>query len=244
LIYTAAAQTVAANLTQAASGQFTPQPPSTQAPVIDLPPATATSQPATQQPATQQPQPEQPTATSVPPTSLPLPTATQAPPTATAVPCDRASFVASGETYKDGTEVIAGTTFVKTWRLRNNGSCTWNSSYSLVFINGDAMGAPASVQLTTGTVAPGQEIDVSVTMRAPETPKEYTGNWKLRNGSGLVFGLGSDAGSSFWVKIKSVSPFTPTPSITPTPAAVVYYNFMDKASDAEWRNGTEKLPWG
>ena len=32
---------------------------------------------------------------------------------------------------------------------------------------GDAMGAPASQQLTTGTVAPGQSIDVSVNLTAP-----------------------------------------------------------------------------
>jgi hypothetical protein len=242
LIYTAAAQTVAANLTQVASGQFTPQPPATQAP-IDSPAATATS-PVQVQPTQSEVQPAQPTATAVLTTQPPAPIATQAPPTATAIPCDRASFVTAGETYKDGTEVVAGQTFVKTWRLRNTGSCTWNSSYSVVFVSGDAMSAPAAVQLTSGTVAPGQEIDISITMRAPEIPKEYTGNWKLRNGSGVVFGLGANASSNFWVKIKSVSPFTPTPTITPTPAAVVYYNFMDKAIDAEWRNGTDKLPWG
>ena len=34
----------------------------------------------------------------------------------------------------DNTEIAAGTTFVKTWRLKNNGSCTWTSGYSRVFL--------------------------------------------------------------------------------------------------------------
>jgi hypothetical protein len=239
LIHTAAAQTVAANLTQAASGQFTPQPTSTDVPASQPPVATATEVP----PLVVQPT-SQPTAAIVPPTSAPLPTATQAPPTATPIPCDRASFVPAGETYKDGTEVVAGTTFVKTWRLKNTGSCTWNSGYSVVFVSGDALGAPAAIQLTNGTIAPNQEVDVSVTMKAPDVAKEYTGNWKLRNSSGLIFGIGANAQSHFWVKIKVVSPFTPTPTLSPTPVAVLQYDFMDKAPSAEWRNASKLLPWG
>jgi hypothetical protein len=237
LIHTAAAETVVARLTEAASGQSTPVPAATSEPGSQQPVQTATDVPA-QPTATTAP------ATQAPATQAPLPTATQAPPTPTPIPCDRASFVTAGETYKDGTELAPGTTFVKTWRLKNTGSCTWNSAYSLVFISGDAMGAPASVQLTTGTVAPGQEVDVSVTMKAPDTPKEYTGNWKLRNSAGTIFGIGTNAQSAFWVKIKVVSPVTPTPTVSPTPAAVVMYNFMDKAPSAEWRNASQALPWG
>lgn len=238
VIHTAAAQTVVARLTEAASGQ----PPATDFPVNEQPVQTATSEPGipTATPTeVQVVQPATPT-----PTQQTGPTATQAPPTPTPIPCDRAAFVSAGETYKDGAEMVPGTTFIKTWRLKNNGSCTWNSAYSLVFINGDSLGAPASVQLTTGTVAPGQEIDVSVTMKAPDTPKEYTGNWKLRNASGVIFGIGVNAQSPFWVNIKVVSPVTPTPTLSPTPTAVVMYNFTERAPSAEWRNGSKALPWG
>jgi hypothetical protein len=239
-IGTAAAATVSANLTQVAGGVLTtPTPPATPTETQPGFPPVMT--------ATQNSQP--PAATSTPPDSQPLPTstqspptATQAPPTATAVPCDRASFVPEGETYKDGAEVAPGTTFVKTWRLRNSGSCTWNASYSVVFISGDAMGAPASVQLTTGSVAPGQVVDVSVTMRAPETPKDYAGYWKLRNPQGVVFGLGANADASFWVKVNVVSPATPTP--TPRTSGHVAFNFVTQGPNAQWRNGTDALPWG
>jgi hypothetical protein len=217
LAYTSVAQTVEAQLTQVAIATQLVAP--TQSPVPVLPTATATA---------------------VLPTNTPLPpTATAVPPTATdiPVPCDRASFV-EDITYPDNKEVDAGTTFVKTWRLRNNGSCTWNSSYALVFDRGDAMNGPASAQLTTGTVAPGQVIDVSVTLKAPTTPGTYQGYWMLRNGAGAIFGIGGDSRSSFWVKVKVINPATATPSTS------VAFDFVSKGPNAEWHNGSTIIPWG
>lgn len=182
------------------------------------------------------PTPIPPTNTPVPPTPIPP---TPVPPTATSttVPCDRAKLVADVN-YPDGTDVIPGTTFVKIWRLRNNGSCTWNSSYALVFVSGDAMGGPAAQQLTTGTVAPGQEIDISVTLKAPENPKVYRGNWKLRNSSGITFGLGDDASKSFWVEIEVIKPETPTP------IANIVFDLLVQAPNAQWKNATQNIPFG
>ena len=79
----------------------------------------------------------------------------------------------------DNTEIATGATFVKTWRLKNNGSCTWTSGYTMYFYNGDAMSGPASAQLTNGTVPPGSTIDISVTLIAPTTPGTYKGNWRI-----------------------------------------------------------------
>ena len=219
---TAIAATVIAQiqLTQAASG--------TQV----LPPTSTSTLPAVQ--PTNTPVPPTPipaTSTAVPPTPVP-PTATKS-----QIPCDRALFV-DDVNYPDGTDVAPGTQFVKTWRLKNNGTCTWNSSYSVVFVSGDAMGGLAAQPLTTGTVAPGQEIDISVALKAPETPKTYTGNWKLRNGASILFGLGEDASKTFFVKIDVVVP------MTPTPVANIVFDLLAQAKNAEWRNATDDLPFG
>ncbi len=222
LIYTAAAQTVQAQLTQAAVG--TPVVAPTQLFVTPVVPTTVPPTAVILPSNTPQP-------TAIPPTPIP-PTSTQVP-----VPCDRGNFV-TDVTYPDNTEVAAGATFVKTWRLRNNGSCTWNSGYSLVFDSGDAMNGPASTQLTTGTVPPGQEIDVSVTLKAPDTAKTYQGFWKLRNGSGAVFGIGANAQTAFWVKVKVINP------VTPTPVASITFDLISKAASAEWRNDAGTIPWG
>jgi Ig-like domain from next to BRCA1 gene len=130
---------------------------------------------------------------------------------------------------------------VKTWRLKNNGSCTWTSGYAVVFYNGDAMSGPPSAPITNGTVPPGSTIDVSVSLVAPITPGTYKGNWRLRNSAGSVFGIGANADQSFWVQIKSVAP-TPTPA--PTSAYTLSYDFVARGPDAAWRNGSNTIPWG
>lgn len=170
-IFTAAAQTVEAQLTQSA--------------LINPPTATETPPP--------------PTDTPLAATDTPLPTATNTA-SPTPLPCNAARFV-TDVNYPDGTTVTANTTFTKTWRLQNVGSCTWTSGYKLVFDHGDSMNAPAETTLTTGTVPPGATVDISVELKAPSTPGTYKGYFKLRSPEGIVFGLGASAQNPFWVEI-------------------------------------------
>jgi hypothetical protein len=177
---TAVAQTVAALIQQSTPG-------TTATPI----PVTATATPI---PATNTPVPATPAAATATPGSSPSQV------------CDNGQFIS--ETIPDGSIEAPGASFVKTWRLKNIGTCAWTSSYNVVFVNGNAMGAPSAVPLT-GNVAPGQEVDLAIPMQAPATPGNYTGNWTLRNASGVLFGLGSTNGP-FWIKIS-----VPTPSVTP-----------------------------
>jgi hypothetical protein len=121
--------------------------------------------------------------------------------TATSLPCNQISFV-SDVTYPDNTAVLLNQGFTKTWRLKNTGSCTWTSGYQLVFDSGDQMGGNASQQLTNGTVAPGQNIDVSVNLTAPGSAGTFKGNWRLREPGGALFGLST---GPFWVQIQAVA---------------------------------------
>jgi hypothetical protein len=195
-------------------------------PTGSTPPASEVP-PAGDQPTTTPPEPpvELPTTaalpTEEPPTATASPTATVTP---AAIPCDRAGFV-SDVTVPDGTDFAPGATVTKTWRLRNDGSCTWTSGYALVFDHGDSMGAPASQQLTTGTVAPGQTIDVTVTLTAPAAEGTYRGYFQLRNPSGVVFGIGASADVAFWVEIEVIPPgITLVLHLTPMIAIVFPYS--------------------
>jgi len=196
---TAAASTIVAmsvQLTQM-SAAFTQQPQATLA-------ATQTGQ-ATAVETTDTPMPTdtpEATDTQVPPTasltpvsSIPSVLITQLAP----LPCNRFDFV-SDITIGDYTNFNPGTTFTKTWRLRNSGTCTWDNSYSLVYDSGYSMSGPSSVAIP-GTVAPGQLVDVSVTLRAPSNTGTYRGFWKLQNASGVRFGYGFNAASAIWVLI-------------------------------------------
>ena len=141
------------------------------------------------------------------PTSLP-PTVTQ-PPTIAPIPCNAAAYV-EDVSYPDGTQVTVGQTFTKTWRFKNVGSCAWNSSYQLFFQHGDLMGGLANLPLTNSVINPGQTVDISVNLTAPNSAGTHRGYWMMRDPNSNLFGLKSGA---FWVEIQSV-PMTPTPTQT------------------------------
>ncbi|MBI3739709.1 MAG: hypothetical protein HY258_11730, partial [Chloroflexi bacterium] len=81
-----------------------------------------------------------PTFTSVPGPFPTVPLPTFAPPTlpppATATSnCDNAQFI-TDVTYPDNTVIAPSTSFTKTWRLKNIGTCSWTPSYAVVFFSG------------------------------------------------------------------------------------------------------------
>ncbi len=112
--------------------------------------------------------------------------------------CDQAAFVA--ETIPDGSKFNPSREFVKTWTLRNSGTCTWDANYNIIFTDGVSMGAPASKHLTSGTVAPGETIEIALSLKAPISAGKHRGDFKLRNADGILFGIGEKDGP-FWVEI-------------------------------------------
>jgi len=103
-------------------------------------------------------------------------------------------------TFPDGSIVSPGNSFIKTWRIKNVGTCTWNSEYALVFESGDAMSGPAYQQLTDIHIPPGETLDISVQLTAPDKPGIYRGDWKFRGPYGDIFGLST--GNPIWVEVK------------------------------------------
>jgi len=99
--------------------------------------------------------------------------------------CLGASYVAD-VTIPDNTQLDNGEEFEKTWRVRNSGTCAWPENTVLAFAGQTQMGAPDSVEV--GALEPGQEIDVSVTMKAPDEPGRYTGIWQMKTGD-TFFGV-------------------------------------------------------
>lgn len=167
-----------------------------------------------------------PTNTPLPPTVTPVPPTPT--PTATVVACNAAQFVGD-VTIPDGSTLAPGSTFVKTWRLKNVGSCTWTTDYDLVFVKNNSMNGPADVNLL-GNVAPGEVIDVSVTLKAPSSDGKYRGDWKLRTASGVLFGVGK-SDTTFYVDIKVSAPQSKYP-----------LDFIASMCNASWTSGAGSLP--
>ena len=145
-----------------------------------------------------------------------------------AVICDRAGYV-KDVTVPDGTAINSGTHFTKTWRLTNTGACTWTSDYDVVFFTGDKIGGPSSFSLDD-TVRPGETVDISVDLTAPNNLGTYAGYWKLRNAGDVPFGIGPWAQDPFWVNIKVLAPISGN------------YNIADNFCDLEWSSGAGILP--
>lgn len=199
-LYTAAAQTLEGMSTQAVATQYTSTP--------TLSISELTASPTTF-----------PTFTIVPPisTSTPVPVSR----------CDAAEFVGD-VTYPDGSTIPLGSAFTKIWRLKNTGTCTWTTSYAFVYVAGDRLGAPSTVSMPTN-VGPGQTVDLAVNLIAPDLGGHYSGYWKLRNSSNVLFGIGPQADSNFFVVI-NVTGYT-----------ITGYDFLTEYCSANWQNDARDL---
>jgi len=188
-----------------------------------------------------------PTVTGTPPTTTP--TSNAPAPTSTVAPssCDKAQFIAD-VTVPDGTTFAPGETFNKTWRLKNVGSCTWGTNYQLVFYSGEKMGGPDALTFPK-SVAPGQTVDLTVSLTAPNAAGSYRGYWMFKNASNALFGIGSQANRPWWVDIKvsgtaatataTATNTTATPtstSTTPTPTST-------QSSTSNW-NTYQNIKYG
>jgi len=211
-IKTAAAETLAAQLTEisqaTATGAFVPTlapptPTATNAPG-NAPTATAPNAPATNTPQNQ-------------PTREPSATPTPA--------CNQITFV-KDITIPDGTDFTPGAAFTKTWRLKNSGVCGWNSNYALVVDGKNTLNAPDAVLFTSKTIQPGETVDISVDLRAPDLVGTYRTNFKLRSDGGEVFGIGNQ-NKPFWAQIDVVV------------ATGVTFDFNSRSKDAKWVSGTD-----
>jgi hypothetical protein len=103
--------------------------------------------------------------------------------------CDNAIFI-SDVTYPDGAEVVAGAPFIKTWKVKNTGPCTWDQDYRLVFGWG---GVGTNWNTTppsqfTAIVLPGETLEISVTLKASTTAGNYAAFFRLQNDKGFNFG--------------------------------------------------------
>jgi hypothetical protein len=103
--------------------------------------------------------------------------------------CDKAQFV-TDVNYPDNAEVPAGSGLTKTWRLKNLGPCSWDKSYHLIFSyqsDGANWDKTPPVGFPTA-VAPGETMDISVSLTAPAKAGTYRGTFRLQNSKGYAFG--------------------------------------------------------
>jgi hypothetical protein len=195
VIFTQAAETVAAQLTRTALSQPTATntalPSPTLTPTIQLPTATTESNSTNATP------------------ELTSQTGTTPNP-------NKMAFV-TDVTIPDGQVIPPGAKFVKTWRLKNTGTTTWTANYKVRLWAGNSFGAPTSFLLAQ-EVKPNAEVDISIEFTAPSQTGEHISHCILSDDQEANFG------NTFYVNFVVGVPASPTatqseptPTFTPTP---------------------------
>jgi len=124
---------------------------------------------------------ETPTETPALPTETPTPAGTP-----TLSTCDAMKYVAD-VTVQDGSTMAAGQEFIKTWKVKNTGACTWKTNYTIIYAYGDSKMGWQITSLPAEVLA-NAEVEVSLTLKAPTQPGTYIGWWRLQNNNGYRFG--------------------------------------------------------
>jgi hypothetical protein len=197
LVYTAAAQTVMAQLTREAEGKATPtsQPPSPTSgtiPTVMVIEITVTPAGGAGSAPTSTPLPALPTAT------IPLSKAV-----------DQALWVSN--TPADDALVNTNAKFDITWQMKNVGETTWKTTYKIRYYAGD-LTVEKKVYNFTKEVKPGEIGEFMIDAVGNSKAGTYSTWWKLTNDLGQNFG---DM-SLRVIVVKPDETSTPKPSITPT----------------------------
>ncbi|MBN2502098.1 MAG: hypothetical protein JXB38_15045 [Anaerolineales bacterium] len=165
-----------------------------------------------------------PTAT-LPPAATPTPAFS---PTATPEFCDWAAYIEDvivDVPVEQGTAVMPGTHFTKTWHVQNIGGCVWTPDYRLVWDSGNQFDAPDEIMLDQ-IALPGDTIDISISLVAPYDSGTHSGTWYLMNANGETFGYGEDADT----------PLPVTLQVHDLPGNIIY-DFFKAHCLAEWHTG-------
>lgn len=111
------------------------------------------------------------------------------PPNSTAIaPCYNSLFIAD-VTIPDNTVLKPLQQFTKIWKIQNSGTCDWDEGFGLVFFNGERMsGNPVFLSGRDPIIEPGMQVDMPITMTAPEKKGTYYSEWIMVDDSGKSFG--------------------------------------------------------
>jgi hypothetical protein len=187
LVYTQAAQTVAAQFTQTSAALTVAAPTQT-----NIPEPTVTSAPtmtpiATLNIFTQAPGATQPPLGIFTPTFSIIP----GPGTPTVALCNDSAYIRDVGTV-DGAKLKPGQAFDKGWLIQNTGTCNWAIGYRLVHVGGNTNfgGDSFVIRFPSDVVLPGVIAEISLHLVAPNKPGTYEARYQMYTNQDIPFGTG------------------------------------------------------
>lgn len=100
----------------------------------------------------------------------------------------------------DRTVFKPNTSFTKSWTIKNVGTCTWDTSYQLIFWSGEPMGGATYYNMPE-VVLPGDDVTISIFLQSPAAEGFYTSYWRLKTPWNAVFGVGQYS-QAFYAEIQ------------------------------------------
>lgn len=187
LIYTQAAQTVAAQFTQTSAALTAAAPTQTNTP------ASTPTDAASPTPFATLPLFTLPAGATGQPLALSSPTFSILPAqgTPTGALCNDSAYVRDVGT-PDGTVLKPGQAFAKGWLIQNTGTCNWKVGYHLVQVGGNTNfgGATFIIHFPTDIVLAGTITEISLNLIAPKTPGTYEARYQMYTDLDIPFGTG------------------------------------------------------
>ena len=188
LVYTQAAQTVAAQFTQTSAALTVAAPTQT-----NTPEPTFTTAPTFTPIATFSIFTQQAGATQQPPPGIFTPTFSiiPGPGTPTVALCNDSAYVMDVGT-PDGTKLKPGQAFAKGWLIQNTGTCNWAIGYHLVHVGGNTNfgGDTFVIRFPADVILPGVIAEVSLRLVAPNKPGTYEARYQMYTNQDIPFGTG------------------------------------------------------
>jgi hypothetical protein len=109
-------------------------------------------------------------------------------PGSTSILCDSLGYdpLTVDVNVPDNTIMSPGQDFIKTWRVKNVGSCPWGAGYVLAYAGYETNMSGQFIAVTE-VIQSGQEVEVSVQFKAPTQAGSYLSAWSMRNPAGVFF---------------------------------------------------------
>ncbi len=106
-------------------------------------------------------------------------------PTSPLIACSNNAVLVADVTVPDGTKIQPGEKFIKTWRIKNTGTCDWGAGYTIKPVSDVTLGASSMAVPPTSAL---HAVDISLNMEAPATAGKYRSVWQLFAPDGKPFG--------------------------------------------------------
>lgn len=120
--------------------------------------------------------------------------------------CQNKVWFVSGGLLPAGSEVLQNEEIIKSWQVQNIGTCSWSSEYRLAPLDKDGVVDLESAVEIGREIAPGESVELSLTLVAPERLGRWQQRWIMLDDKNTPFGVGLTDQKPLLLDLEVISP--------------------------------------